>query len=289
MSIARRAKARVRLLYVHPPSAEVHPEYVPFLTMDESFTGVIKTRQGAYLDELAKKVLGLGGVEVDCTLKEGEVAAMIRQAASEADLIVMATHGRGPVGRFWLGSVADNLLRDLPAPMLLVRPAAGPPVFQPEPELKHILLPLDGTEFGEQIIEPAVALGSLMDADYCLLRVIRPALPAHLMAPGLGATVSESVLLEKIKKIQLQLTHESGQYLDKVAGQMRARKLRVKTRVAAHDHPAAAILEEAASFDLIALETHGRHGLARMFLGSVADKVVRGAGIPVLVHKPKGK
>jgi nucleotide-binding universal stress UspA family protein len=52
-------------------------------------------------------------------------------------------------------------------------------------------------------------------------------------------------------------------------------------------HPAAAILQEAAEpIDLIALETHGRRGLSRLFLGSVADKVIRGTSLAVLVHKP---
>jgi nucleotide-binding universal stress UspA family protein len=61
----------------------------------------------------------------------------------------------------------------------------------------------------------------------------------------------------------------------------------VQTRVLVHDQPASAILEEAKTHpsDLIALETHGRGGLARFFLGSVADKIVRGATVPVLVHR----
>ncbi len=58
-------------------------------------------------------------------------------------------------------------------------------------------------------------------------------------------------------------------------------------RIIACAHPATAILNEAAGgeYDLIALETHGRRGLPRLFLGSVADKVVRGASVPVLVHR----
>jgi nucleotide-binding universal stress UspA family protein len=60
--------------------------------------------------------------------------------------------------------------------------------------------------------------------------------------------------------------------------------------VAGFEQPAVAILEEAQKrpTDLIALETHARRGLARLVLGSVADKVVRGASVPVLVHHPRG-
>ena len=62
-------------------------------------------------------------------------------------------------------------------------------------------------------------------------------------------------------------------------------------RVVVNQSPAAAILEEARGheIDLIALETHGRGGLARLCLGRVADKVVRGAQTPVLVHRPQAK
>jgi nucleotide-binding universal stress UspA family protein len=63
----------------------------------------------------------------------------------------------------------------------------------------------------------------------------------------------------------------------------------VTAKVVVADSPAAAILQEAAPphFDLIAMQTHGRHGMSRLMLGSVADKVVRGASVPVLVQRPR--
>ena len=92
---------------------------------------------------------------------------------------------------------------------------------------------------------------------------------------------------------QLQEGHEGEQaraktYLERVAESLRARSLKVETRVLSHDQPAVAILEEAKArrADLLALATHGRSGLPRLLLGSVADKVVRGASIPVLLARP---
>jgi nucleotide-binding universal stress UspA family protein len=75
-----------------------------------------------------------------------------------------------------------------------------------------------------------------------------------------------------------------------VAGRLRERSLAVQTRVVVNDQPAAAILQEAESCgaDLVALETRGRGGLPRLFLGSVADKVVRGSHRAVLVHRSPG-
>jgi nucleotide-binding universal stress UspA family protein len=66
------------------------------------------------------------------------------------------------------------------------------------------------------------------------------------------------------------------------------RGLRVETRTLVHHHPARAILEYAANqgVDLIAIATHGRGVAGRLLVGSVADKVLRGATIPVLIHRP---
>ena len=61
------------------------------------------------------------------------------------DLVVMTTHGRGPIARFWLGSIADELVRVLPMPLLLLRPPEMLPDFTVEPPLNNILIPLDSS------------------------------------------------------------------------------------------------------------------------------------------------
>jgi nucleotide-binding universal stress UspA family protein len=77
-------------------------------------------------------------------------------------------------------------------------------------------------------------------------------------------------------------------YLDRVAERLRTRGLRVQTQVVVGESPAAGVLDVARDrhINLIALATHGRSGLKRLFLGSVADKIVRGTLIPVLVYRP---
>ncbi len=81
---------------------------------------------------------------------------------------------------------------------------------------------------------------------------------------------------------------EAEDYLAAVARRLQARGLRVRMQVVVEDKPAEAILHqaEAEHAGLITLETHGRGGLSRLLRGSVADKVVRGAHVPVLVHRP---
>jgi nucleotide-binding universal stress UspA family protein len=84
------------------------------------------------------------------------------------------------------------------------------------------------------------------------------------------------------------LRKSAGDYLDGVAKKLRADSANVKTIVAEDQQPGVAILREAEACgaNLIALETHGRRGLTRMMLGSVADKVLRGASVPVLLQRP---
>ena len=63
--------------------------------------------------------------------------------------------------------------------------------------------------------------------------------------------------------------------------------INVHTRVAIEEQPEAAILDYAKPpIDMIAIETHGRGGLSRLLLGSVADKVIRGSKLPILIHRP---
>ena len=288
LGIARRAGAALHLIHVHPPWAAGYAE--ASLVLDDSLELLAKQHEHTYLDDLVSRLKALAPVQVSSSLVEGDVPAMVRAAVTStgADLVVMTTHGRSPLGRFWLGSVADELVRDVPAPMLLIRPHDAKPDLTQEPTFRHLLLPLDGSPLAEQMIEPAVALGTLTNADYTLVRVIRT--PAPWAFPAEPGSLEHNVeaMLDQLDKLEEQMRSEAAAYLDGVAGRLRQRGLRVATRVVMADQPAPAILHEASppAVDLVALETHGRRGLSRLLLGSVADKVIRGAAVPVLVQRP---
>ena len=80
----------------------------------------------------------------------------------KADLIVMTTHGRGPLGRFFLGSVADELIRQAAVPVLLVRPRDPAPGIVPEPLLEHVLVPLDGSSLAECVSGAGLGLRAVV-------------------------------------------------------------------------------------------------------------------------------
>jgi nucleotide-binding universal stress UspA family protein len=287
LSIARRAGASLRLVHVAIPLVT---NYAEAFVMPDDLEARVRARQADYLNETASRLLVSSLVPVTTALLDGDVVTAIRDhaAAAGVDLVVMTTHGRGPLGRFWLGSVADELVRRLPIPLLLVRPSDRPPEPGHEPVLRHLLIPLDGSPLAEQIIEPAVALGTLMDADYTLLRVLEPMLPVGY--PLEGGTIGEATrkLLDQVQTAHEELRREARRYLAGIAEDLQERGLHAQVRVTTADQPAAAILDAATppACDLVAVETHGRRGLTRVLLGSVADKLIRGAPVPVLVHRP---
>jgi nucleotide-binding universal stress UspA family protein len=235
----------------------------------------------AYLARIADRLATSWHGPIETTLLDGSVTESIAAytESHRVDLVVMTTHGRGALSRAWLGSVADRLIRRLPMPMVLVRPHENDPADSANPpRINHLLIPLDGSELSEQIVAHASALGRLTNAKYTLLQTI------EILTPDYGIGIyppTDFDIAAWMKAAQ--------QYLDRIATGMRAEGLRVQTEVFV-GAPALSILDYARdhAVDLIAIETHGRSGAARLLLGSIADKIVRGAGVPVLLHRPQG-
>jgi nucleotide-binding universal stress UspA family protein len=281
LSIARRSGAWVELVEVHALYGLGDPTagWLPFNPKRD--TECMRKEQ-LYLDATAKWATYGSRVRATARVLPGSAVLPATVADSiveweregKADLIVMATHGRGPLSRFPGGSVADELIRRTRVPVLLVRPSEKARGIFSEPDLDNILIPLDGSTLAEQVLEPALDLARLMQARCSLLRVIesRP-FPA------------DRTPVESPKNSQ------GESYLGRVATMVRAMGVQVSTRVVIAPHAVEAILEEAASHasNLIALATHGRGALNRLLLGSVADKLVRAAASPVLVYRPTGK
>ena len=103
-----------------------------------------------------------------------DVARAIAEVAVEeqAELIVMSTHGRGGLGRWVYGSVADSVLQRSTTPVLLVPPHVDSPL--PTDRRLHVLVPLDGSELAEEAIETADLLAGTFDAELTLLQVVEP-------------------------------------------------------------------------------------------------------------------
>ncbi len=152
---------------------------------------------------------------------------------------------------------------------------------------KRILVPLDGTEVGEAVLSKLESLVlkdvPSTEVEVTLLRVI-PIVNYNVL------TTDKRAQLPYTESDQKELNQNASDYLGKVAGKLKSRGFNVKTMVktgAAAEEIVNAAHETNAS--LIAMSTHGRSGVIRWAIGSVADKVIRLEGkIPVLaVHATK--
>jgi nucleotide-binding universal stress UspA family protein len=277
-AVARQTSAVLHLVHVHVIAVPISVDAIPIF--DEALDAQDRAREQAYLDGLAQRLSADGAVQVITAVLDDPIAGALESyaVAHAIDLVLMTTHGRGAFSRAWLGSVADTLVHRAPMPILLLRPRATPPDLEQAPEIKRILVPLDGSALAERILAPATALGALTGAALTLL---------HAMSPeGAGYGMKWPWPQPEARSL-IQLPEAVQIYLDCVAECLRAQSLVVHTAVMS-GQPASAILEYAhdQAIDLIALATHGRSGAARILLGSIADKIVRGATTPVLLYRP---
>src|SRR5918912_701310 len=158
------------------------------------------------------------------------------------------SHGRSGLARFALGSVAERLVRHGTAPVLLVH-AFGPPIT-----LQHAVVPLDGSA-------PAEAA----------LRVVK----------GLAPDVVREVTLVRVIEGPEQRA-EAERYLAEAAQQLQVDHLACRQQVE-RGNVAQVILDVAGPDKLVVMATHGRSGLTRWALGSVADRVAHGGVGAVLL------
>ncbi len=278
-ALARRAGARLHVVLVHTPLPTLSAEIVPtgLLTDWES---AFRNSESEYLDRLVK-TLQAQGLDAAAERLEGEVSVrLIKRAQSQADLLVMATHGRGGLEWAWLGSVADDVVHHVELPVLLLRPQDGEGATE-EPGFKHVVVATDGSAAAAAATEQAVAIARLFDARLTLLRVV--SVPAGLSSPY----IPHAARLDR--ETTDRRDREAQTFLDGLAEEV-ANGLDVETRLVHAYHPARGILEAVSELgcDLIALGTHRRSKAARIVLGSVADKVVRASPVPVLVGHAAG-
>jgi nucleotide-binding universal stress UspA family protein len=271
--LARRTGAIVRLATVLTPDDQ-YGEWPP---------GVPRGGQAA-LDLAADRARQAAPqCLVQTALLEGPVVPALADHARavRADLIVLTTHDRGAVSRFWFGSVTDELLRRSTVPLLVFRPADdGPAVVGAEVSVRRVVVPLDGSPWAKATFGPAAELARLFGAS---LELFYAVVPLPMIGPdGLvhspsaaDAALVDELVVRKTRALEAAAT-------------LRREGLVVTTHVVIHAAVAAAILEETQPGDVIALATHAPPPATRLLLGSVADKLIRGAGVPVLAVRPDG-
>jgi len=289
VAIAERAGARLRLVLVSIPA--LPPTTMPPLTAEVrklyvSLEAEARRSERAYLasiaDQLGKQSASLA---ISSRTLRGPVAhallEYIRQ--SRSDLVVMTSRGHGGLRRLWLGSVADAVIRGSSAPVLLVRPEEHAPPRPVLENLSQILVSLDGSALSETILEPAKGLAALAGAELMLVEVIQP-----LASPLERQSVAPSTFDVELTQVRRK---EAAEYLKGLAEKCLEAGLKAGYAAPLGGNVADTILglAESPTVGLIALATHGRSGVKRLAIGSVADKLVRTASRPVLVYRPPAR
>jgi nucleotide-binding universal stress UspA family protein len=263
----------VTLLHVAPQPEPQQDRYGRPLPMtDDELERLDEQARGvaAHSAQLWKAVLPSPRI----VMERGDPAEHILAAGSDADLIVMASHGRGALGRWRYGSVTDRIARSSNVPVMVIRPQDAYEAFGAAP-IHRFVVPLDGSPLAATALPLASRLAKRMHKQLHLVRVT----PGTMIpVASMGAPVAESV----IKEATVAAEHEAARSLEDVAAGLEREGIATTWDVEAGD-AFERITAAAHPGDVIVLASHGRSGIRRWMLGSVAEKLVRIADAPVIV------
>jgi nucleotide-binding universal stress UspA family protein len=236
----------------------------------------LETEANEYLDAMSH-LLTKTDLSFSHVVQHGLAADAIVDYVDQAgiQLIVMASHGYTGIKRWTHGSVAERVLQSARVPVLLVR--AEEKVSQGLPEARpcrRILVPLDGSELAEQVLPAVIPIANALGCEMSLLHV--PIISASGSFPGAWYLPLDSSLVTADQDAQV--------YLDRLAGELQEQGIEASTAVWVG--PVAETIVDCAQVndvDLIAMCTHGRTGIARWALGSIADRILRAGEKPILL------
>jgi nucleotide-binding universal stress UspA family protein len=278
LDIARRTGGSVHLARAHASvavaiaTAEGAMLSAPVMAADEA----LRKRAREDTEALASRVGTAWGARITPHVEDGSPGSVICDVAARigADLVVMTTHGEGGFEPGWLGSVTDYVIRHSHRPVLALpaNDAHGDAPFTP----RSMLMTLDGSETSEAILVAAREIAVIFGARVELVRVVSPYIPGDV-ASALNAGMPDEFGIDSVSA-------RAKESVDLHAARLRTDGLDVTATVLVHLSPTRALLQHVRETapDCVAIATQGR-GLSRIFIGSVADKLIRAAGRPVLV------
>jgi nucleotide-binding universal stress UspA family protein len=211
----------------------------------------------------------LGAPRVTSRVLHGVPWDQIVEIAREdpaVDLIVMGTHGRSGLARVLLGSVAEQVIRHAPCSVLAARAPGGVQPF------RKVLCPIDFSEDSRPALERAAELAAPGGAGIALLHVIEPAVA--LGNPPMGEN--------NLSAVDRRATDELARWASDLEKRVSV-PVNTEIRIGRPGAQALGVLDADPTFDLVIMGSHGRTGIRRVLLGSVAEKVLRHAACPVLI------
>jgi len=259
--IAHWADGTIRLLFVADTARDS-------VTVVETSVVDALVREGENVVDDGAETLETLGVDYKTDVVQGNPAPTIADYAEQYDhdVIVMPTHGRSRISRYLVGSVTETVVRLASVPVLTVRMRADEQLAFP---YENILIPTDGSASAAPAAEHGLSLAAALDATVHVLSVVNEL--------ALGVDVRSSVL----SQAREQAATEAVDDLESVAETHGVTKT---VRHIEHGTPSEKILDtvEGSDIDAVVMGTTGRRGTERILLGSVAERTVRDAPVPVI-------
>ena len=231
------------------------------------------------LEDLADR-MALEGIAAETSVRFGPTSDSIIGMAqdSDCDLIAMSTRGRGVVSSGLLGSVTYKIMHESPIPVLAITPERARERWDTDYGIRQVIVPLDGSELAETALPYAAFIAGRMNMKMTLVRAMSLDNIAYSEGYNLGDILSEA---------EAEIEADARRYLVSQSRRLRAEGLDVETEILRGSASSEiADLARTTDHNMIALATHGRSGVSRLLMGSVAEAVVRASGDPVLVVRP---
>lgn len=211
------------------------------------------------------------------TVKRGFGAGkLIIDSAKEmgADLIVMGTHGHSPMRNFFLGSVAEKVVRYAPCPVMVLGKMEDAPA-----RFKNILLPIDFNESSQEAANVAVYMALKHKAKLHLLHVYQHVVPSIYQGTSFTAFTWDQGLRKRGEEaLEKFFEKHAREGVEKV---LHLSEGQVDREIIS--------LSKKEAIDLIVMGTSGSTGVYQFLLGSITDKVLRTADVPVMTVRGRAK
>lgn len=283
--IARSRNATLTLVRVVYTQPEAGAYMIPAVIPNNELAEREEQEAHDYLNAVAASPV-LHGVNVKTAVGIGVPAQVILDTiqATRADGVIIGSHGRTGLSRWVLGSVAQAIVRHSSAPVLLLR-EQGSALSDDEAHTRplRILVSLDGSELAEAALGPAQLLGEAISEpggyELHLVRVIQyPNTVGADPARDKARASAQAYLTSLAERFSAAAPVVTIVVLDQDPADALARMTRPGEQVAG--------APDADGYDLMAMATHGRSGLARLAIGSVTERVLTGATAPALIVRP---
>lgn len=277
LALASATDTPITLLCV-VPSMQVRPDY--YISYNAATEAAQLAAAGDALDTLAQS-LRSHGPRIATAVAVGDAADQILRYAEEngVDAIVMASHGRGGAFHWVFGSVARKVITAASVPTLVVRTKDVPEHPETPAAIRSILVPLDGSERAEAVIPLVTDLARSCGASVTLARIVP--FPGGIY---FGSPYVPMVAPDTFDEEMEEARTAARVYLVSVAERLGRAGIAVET-VERSGEPASHLLSlmDEEQYDLVIAATHGRTGITRWVMGSVAERLVEASHTPVLL------